>query len=171
MRDFEQDTKTMIHTEARRAYEDAGEDIKAATDLFEQRVRDDAALRDALTDPLIRGACYSAVTMVIRLDRKRVWTAPVYSGANGETNNQAGRVEALAQSNLMMFPLPGGKRLADATREEIAEASNYYLDRAKDARHKGAWLALIADRLPDGKAVRDAMTEKELQEMKDKANG
>jgi hypothetical protein len=160
-----------VHEAASAVYAEADGDVKAATDIFEARVRSDIALRDVLTDPLIRGACYAAITAVCRQQRRRIWTAPVYSGESGETNKQGSRVEALAQSNLMMFPLPGGKRLGEATREEIAQAGEFFVDRGRDMLHKGSWLNLVAAKMPEGKRADQVFTEAELNKLKDQANG
>ncbi len=160
--------ETVSHV-AREALDSAGGDVRAATALMEKRVRSDRVLRDELTEPLISEACYVAVARELRRDRQRVWTPPVYSGAGGEANGQRGRVEALASSNLMMFPLPGGKVLGTATLEDVQKASAFYTEQGADMMHKGRWLGMIASRLKPGVIVSKALTEAELQSLKGEA--
>ena len=156
----------IVRNAAMAVYEEANGDIKKATDAFEARVNDDAELRDVLLSPLIRGACYDALRKVCQEKRANIWTAPNYSASgNGH------RVDALSKSTLMMFPLPGGKALGDATAEEIQEASKFYIDQGRDMIHKGNWLNMVALAVPEGVAAKDAITEDELARMKEEANG
>lgn len=148
---------------------EADGDVRKATELMERRVRESRALRDALTEPLISAACYDAVSAQIRKSRHRVWTPPVHSGASGEPQGQRGRVEALAQSNLMMFPLPGGKMLGKATREEIAKARHFFGEQGRDMMHKERWLGLVEAKVPDDKTAGDVLSEDDLRAMKDAA--
>lgn len=148
---------------------EADGDVRKATEMMERRVRENRALRDALTEPLIAAACYDAVRGQIRALRKQVWTPPVYSGASGAPEVQRSRVTALAQSNLMMFSLPGGKPIARATLAELLKASEFYTEQGRDMVHKGRWLALVAARVPADKFVADALTEDDLRALKEEA--
>lgn len=154
---------------AREILEKAGGDVRKATELMERRVRESRALRDALTEPLIAAACYDAVSAQLRKARHKVWNPPVYSGSTGEPQGQRSRVEALAQSNLMMFQLPGGKPIAKATLTELLEASEFWTKQGRDMMHKGRWLSLVAARVPADKYVADALTEDDLRSLKAEA--
>lgn len=144
----------------------AGDQVKAARAL-EEKVRKDSALRKHLLEPLITYACHQAVGIQIRQHRGRVWNGPraVPKGAG----DRAGRLEALAVEMLSSFPLPGGLPLAEATREDLAAAADFYAKQATDMAHKGRWLQLIGQSVPDGKRVRDVLTEDRLRELKKEA--
>lgn len=149
---------------ARAALAKHPENVQEATAAFELAVRKDARLRDLLTDPLIREACYAVVSGLIRRARKHVWAPPIYRA------DSAARVIALAASNLMTFPLPGGVLLCNADRAALATAESVYRKQSDDMRHKANWLGLILQSLPEGQLVRDALTEARLIELQREAS-
>lgn len=148
---------------ARECLEKAGGDVRAAVPVMLARVKANRELRDALTAPLLSNACYDAIAQECRVQRRHIWTAPNYApGGNGA------RVIALATS-LLDFPLPGGKRLADATRAEVAHAAEFYVSQAADMNHKGRWLRLVAQSVRDDQRVADALDETRLAELQKEA--
>lgn len=163
---------------AREALDAARGDVRRAAVLFEARVRADRSLRDALTDPLIATACYTAVTAQVRRRRQSVWKAPAVptrspapAPAQPRTSDGAFRVAQLAAGTLLMFPLPGGKRLGEATREEISEAACFYEAQSADMAHKARWLRLVAQSLPTSRRVGDVLTDARLRELQEAARG
>lgn len=188
-----QDGRDLVAEAARRAYDDAGGDVAKAVAMLEQAVRQSRALRDALTEPLIASACYDAVRTQVRVERRSVWrpptVAPVTSPARphqgpnraapassparsqpvADPTPDAARVVQLAAGTLLMFPLPGGKRLAEATREEIAAAAEFYERQAGDMATKGRWLRLVAQSIPGKKTVGDVLTDQRLRDLQEEA--
>ena len=163
----------LISEVARQAFTAADGDVKLAAEAMEQKVRKDRALRDALTDPLLAGACWAAVSQQMRMQRRTIWNAPIVAN---EPKPQApavrehiDRVVHLATGTLSMFPLPGGKRLAEATREEIVAGAEFYSQRAADAGHKARWLQLVAQSVPSGKTAGDVLTDERLAELQTEA--
>lgn len=152
---------------ARKALGDAGGDVTNAAKMFEEAVRQSRTLRDQLTEPLISEACRAAVRGEVRQERRTVWTPPPAQKPDAKV--QADRVVHLAAGTLAMFPLPGGKRLGEATREEIATAADFYGRQAADMGAKARWLRLIAQSVPDGKRVGDVLTDKRLRELQEEA--
>src|SRR5690625_4650533 len=111
--------KISVSDYAQRAIKEE-EQVTDAAKLLEKWAHQDAELKAALLEPLLKQACYQAVTRACRVYRRKVWTAPNYTkSGNGQ------RVVALANS-LMDFPLPGGVRLRDATKKQIEEAAGFY---------------------------------------------
>lgn len=138
-------------------------DVKAATAVLLKKVRQSRQLRDALTEPLLEQACYNAITAQCRRQRRQIWTPPNYeAGGNGD------RVIALARS-LLDFPLPGGRRLGEATRDEVVDAARFYAAQADDMTHKARWLARVAEALSDAQCVADALDEARLAELQKEA--
>jgi hypothetical protein len=162
----------LVAEAARRALEDADGDVRTAAEMLERAVRMESPLRDALTDPLISGACWQAVSQQHRERRRQIWNTPkpVPVATAKQTAEQSARVVQLAAGTLSMFPLPGGKRLSEATRSEVVAASDFYAQRASDAGHKARWLQLVAQSIPDGKKAGDVLTDERLAELQTEAS-
>lgn len=159
---------------ARTAMEAAKGDVAQAAAAMERAVRSDPKLRDALTDPLIAGACMDAVRRVVHEVRRTIWSGPsepviVSKAPVVDVAEQSARVAQLAAGTLMMFPLPGGKRLAEATREDVSKAAGFYDSQSRDMGVKARWLFLIAQSVPAGKTVAEALTDKRLRELQTEA--
>jgi hypothetical protein len=148
---------------AREALLAADNDVLKATEALRQRVKGNPALFRQLMEPLVHDACYDAVRAQCRVQRSAIWSPPVHRA------DSADRVKALAQSNLMSFPLPGGLRLGDATREDVVKAREFYASQADSMAHKARWLELVAQSLTGRKTVAKALTETRLQELKEAA--
>lgn len=159
-----------IAAAAKAALDAAGGDVREATRAMERKVRQDRILRDELTDPLIGTACYSAVAAQCRQDRRKVWAAPNETVASHRAAG-ANRVVQLASGTLLMFPLPGGKKLGEATRDEIAEAARFYESQAGDMATKARWLRLVAQSVPGDSKASDVLTDKRLRELQEVARG
>jgi hypothetical protein len=155
---------------ARRALDDAKGDVREATRMLETAVHQSRKLRDLLTEPLISNACYDAVRAQCRIERRSVWTPPLEKlvpSKSGVTGSH--RVVHLATGTLLMFPLPGGKSLGQATRDDISKATEFYASQSKDMGHKARWLQLVAQSVPDGKTVGEVLTDKRLRELQEAA--
>jgi hypothetical protein len=158
-----------VASAARAALEEARGNVQDAARIFERRVRADLDLRVALTEPLLAGASYDAVRAASRGDRKRAWAAPVERLVATRVSG-AHRVVQLAAGTLLMFPLPGGKKLGEATREEIATAAGFYDEQASDMSAKARWLRLVAQSLPGDRRAGEVLNEKRLRELQAEAH-
>jgi hypothetical protein len=150
---------------AEKCLADADGNALDATALMEEIVSDDASLFRELMMPLLRTACYDAVGSVIRSTRSQIWNAP-----NHDPGGRGARVHALAAGNrLMMFQLPGGRYLGEATRAEVLVAATFYDRQAKDMTMKGRWLELVAKKMKDEHTpVAKCLTEDALAELRKK---
>lgn len=167
-------SRVTIADVARKALGDANGNIDEAARMFEAAIRQSRSLRDQLTEPLIADACRVAVRKEVKDVRREVWTGS-QSRAAGQSKPdaikaQAGRVVQLAAGTLAMFPLPGGKRLGEASREEISTAAEFYGRQAADMGAKARWLRLIAQSVPDGKKVSDVLSDARLRELQAEAS-
>lgn len=150
---------------AAKALEDASGDQGRAISILSDRVRRDTALKQAILDPLIEYACGNAIRKAIQDGRSKVWNAPTKAA------NDRQRLAVLAASNLMIFPLPGGKLLKDATKAELIDASGFYAKQSKDMAAKSRWLALVADEVSEKGVVGQSMSEAKLIELQTAARG
>lgn len=156
---------------ARRALDDARGDVREATRMMQAAVKQSRKLRDLLTDPLIANACYDAVRAQVHVDRRNAWKPPsekLVPSKSGVTGSF--RVVQLAAGTLLMFPLPGGKKLGEATREDIATAASFYESQSADMAHKARWLRLVSQHIEGNKTVGDVMTDKRLRELQEEAS-
>ena len=127
--------------------------------------RADPALMFALMKPYEVRAARIAVGRFGRDSRRKVWNRPTTTDSNA-------RVVALVASNMAMlldFPLPGGKPLRDATKDEVQDAANSYRTQAVDMVQKSAWLKLIAKNVPKGKTVGETLDELALALFKEES--
>lgn len=144
-----------------------GDVLKAASAMCSKAMSDPDFLRGHYERALYV-ASYEAVANVVRRDRAQIWALTPEDIARRRT-----QVEALASAtakSLLDFPLPGGKRLAEATREEVSVASEFYGAQARDMGRKSVWLRLVAQSLPDGAKVGDALTASRLEELRAEAS-
>lgn len=165
----------LILAAAKAALEDASGDLNIATEMMVAAAGKSSALRNALLEPYLETACREAVRRQIQSIRREVWTASKGKRAGSSApsavveQQQRARVVQLAAGTLMMFPLPGGKRLGEATREEVAAAAEFYAKQSADMGAKANWLRLIGQSLPEGKKVAEILTDRRLQELQAEA--
>lgn len=118
----------------------------------------------ALHDYLIAKGASAAIGELIRNDNAKIFRdtpeatvagprlvmpeAPMVSGAHKR------RLRATAATlQLMAITLPNGVRMADASRDDIANAIANYEPQAFDMLHKAAYYRAVLYRLPEGKRV------------------
>lgn len=171
-----QDKPELVAAAVKKALEATGGDFERAVTLLEKRVRANARLRSELLEPFITQACRDAVRQEVRLVRREVWTGtrsgtppkPQVTPSPRPAKSDS-RVVYLAKGNLAMFPLPGGKPLGEATREEVADAAAFYSRQSADMGAKARWLSLIAQSLPAGRTVAEVLTDERLTELQAEA--
>jgi hypothetical protein len=72
--------------------------------------------------------------------------------------------------SLYEWPLPGGQKLGDASRAEVTAAADFYSHLAERNGARGSWLRAVSEKVRGEKAVRDCVTEKVLQTLREKFN-
>lgn len=149
---------------AQECLDEAGGDIVAAVNAMEMRVDADRDLRDTLTSPLIRGACYDAIKSIIRQERKHVWLAPNYSP---DGNSAGANIHAARSLYEFRLPIEGQPTLGSATKADVDAASHFYGAQAVDMAWKGRWLATIAKGLKAAKTVEATFSEAKLRAMQE----
>jgi hypothetical protein len=163
-----QKRETTAYSEAVEAFDKAGGDRQKAISILVDRVRNDRRLRDMILEPLTEYACGIQIDRVLRTGRELTWRAPS-TAPKQSAPNAARRVIALAEDMLLSFPLPGGKKLVDATRDEVIAASDFYSKQAENMRHKSVWLRLVAQSVSGEKRVGECVTVERLRELQEEA--
>jgi hypothetical protein len=155
---------------ARDAFVSAKRDTRKAARVLDAKLqRLDSDVRVSVLEEAIKMACAEAIGVACRQDRRvRGWIPPNYdAGGNGH------RIAALADGNkeiLMNFPLwVGGKRLKEATKNEIADAAQKYLKQGNDMVFKGRWLNLVAASVPENKKAGEVLNEIKLRKLHQEA--
>jgi len=147
---------------ARRAIEMANDDVVEATVILESMARSDMSVWRALTDQLLRVACYDQCRAICRAERRVIWNSPNYdAGGNGA------RIKDHSAS-LMDWRLPGGKVLRDASKADLIEASAFYRRQAASMQIIGCWLESVAAKVA-GKTVGEKLTDTILRKLQDEA--
>lgn len=144
-----------ISRAAREAYNDANGDLEAAQSLLEKRARRESGLRGLL----LKWACHEAIRGAGRRFRNQIWNHPAEPIIDHERDER--RVRALAAGTLMMFPLPGGKLLADATGDEVLSVAATFEAQATDMATKARWLRLVG-KAAGHRKIGKALTEEKL---------
>lgn len=134
-------------------------DAKRATDFVVDRLSANAVL----LREVVRAAVGDAVTMRVG-EALRKQRSAIVSATTGDR----GAVVALSTgwtAALLDMPLAGGKRLREATREEVVAQAHRYDAQAKDMGHKARWLTLVAQAVPSDKVVGDVMDDARAAEL------
>lgn len=162
-------TREVTITDLAKAALDAAEgEILRAAELMEEEVRAAPQKYHELMDPRVRDACYDAVSQVVRGMRARI----VESITKEPPKQHGDRVRKLASGNLcMLFPLPGGKPLAHATRADVLAGAEHYRKLAEDTHAKATWLARIAEKMKGDQVVSKVFDEATLRKMMADATG
>jgi hypothetical protein len=141
-----------------------------ALPLMVERVMADDALRHACFARLVEAECRRALEARMaqrRQEARRLGGGgPVGSARSSDITGLAG---AVASSLLDDVRLPNGRKLGDATREDLATAMAAYQIQADDAAVKHRWLRLIQQSVPPGKTVRQVLSDERLAELKAEA--
>lgn len=157
-------TTTAGNKAAREAFTKAGGDIVEAQAELVKMVNSDADLYKEVLDPWLSRACYDIIRKICRDDRRRIWNAPHLQVV--DTSKGMSRA---SNTNLMDFPLPGGLRLGQATRDEVTKAASFYETQARNMTHKSTWLGLIGQGLKANDTVEKRYTEERLLELQQEA--
>lgn len=161
---LESETKeSPISYAAREAYNKANGNLEAAQTLLERRAKKEADFREHL----IKWACHEAIRAAGRRFRDQIWNRSVGPSIDHERDQR--RVRALAAGTLMMFPLPGGKLLADATGDEVLDVAAAFKAQATDMAVKARWLRLVGQAAGRRK-VGKALTEEKLSILRQEAS-
>ena len=120
------------------------------------------AVMEPWQEAAIAKAIADAVAAKRRGQRAHLWHRPAQPDA---------RVEMLARTNgftILDMRLPSGKRLGDATGDDLRAAVALYRDQSRAASDKATFFAAIAARVPAGKTVSQSMRATEIERLRPK---
>ena len=147
------------------AIADTGTTEEAAAELL-RRVGTRGATYQALIGPYVKVAARELVEAMTRQRRAAIWRPEPAAAAQARTAAVARAVTAA----LLDFPLPGGRLLRSANREEVEAAAERYRAQASDMAWKARWLDAIAAHLPDAGTVADHFDDAALAKLRQETN-
>lgn len=153
-----------------------------AVDYLLKAVADDRGARDAMMKPYERQAARELIGGVVRQGRQRIWNnagssvnrdasaaaqkTAIESAHPGTIRNTVSALsDGVKRTSLMDFRLHDGTPLADADKIKVLDAANHWRVKATDMAWKARWMERVADKVPNGKTVRDALDENALADM------
>lgn len=138
--------------------------VAPATELLLSQIEADPDLREAIAAQAIESLAAETVAKQVRDERAATW-----AGRNNAPKTNAGHLRNIMERYLLDFPLAGGLRLRDATRDAVESQALLYETAAQDMSRKGRWLRLIAAKVPEGRKVGDCLTEADVRAMQEDA--
>ena len=137
--------------------ETAEGDWRIAADMMERELERNPQTRDALIAPLIKQAVWSAIRAAAR-DIRSDYKA---HGVTVQQDNAEG-IRACARRSWYDYPIFGGKRLGDATPDEIDEAAQRYQELADANAEESERMRRVRSALKGKKTVRQQLSETKL---------
>lgn len=139
-----------------------GNNTDAAEAEVYERLRGDPDLLRSMIGPVVKMASSVSVNGVIGGQRAAVFDKA--AAARAARASAQGAIAVIA-SSLLDMPLSDGTLLRDATRFEVIEAAERYHKLSSTMAHRARWLSAIAERVPDGKRIGDAINDAVAQEL------
>lgn len=134
------------------------------------KVMADEDLRHEVMVRLIESECRRVLDVRMNFRhqqiKRRTGGGPVGAARSSDMSAWAG---AVAESLMDDFRLPNGRKLGDATRDDLRMALAGYQTTADDALVKVRWLRLVQQSTPHGKTVRQALTDERVKELREEA--
>lgn len=138
----------------------AAQSNEEATERLLAIMRQDPAVYSLAMAPHEHNVAASLVSRQKIERRHYIWTRPAAPD---------NRVSALSRVNavsLLDMRLPSGKRLGDATRDEVEDAAQDYTARAKFNSDKAGFFTAVARKMKPKQTVAAAWTAAELEEIR-----
>lgn len=135
-----------------------------------ERVLADPDMRDEVLARVIEAQCSrileAAVNEKHQAEKRRTGGGPI---GRLRANNAENHAAAVADALMDTFKLPGGVKLGDATRKDLTTALASYEMQTADLSIKHRWLRLVQQSVPEGRRVRDVLTEERVAELRAEA--
>lgn len=163
--------------------EGCGGDWDKAFAALRRLLTDDRELYERLIDPIIDDKCWDAIRHAAHRQRKdlqREMATPTpllplrpqqelpHLRPPNPDKGVPG-IEAMVARKLYNYPLPGGKRLGDATPDDILKAGNYYRTLEATYRREARWFEMIHEAMQGGSCVEKVLPIAALERLRRRA--
>lgn len=151
--------KISLNELAKICLERADGDWRAAADEMAVHVNSDDPLFRELMEPLLAGAVWDKIRYTAGRHRRsfhRHATAPKAPSNDG--------IKAVSQ-RWYDYPIYGGVRLGDATKEDIKAAIEGYTIQEQSNRQRREFMERLHKKVPKGKQVRQVLSEDQIERL------
>jgi len=145
---------------ARNALQDYDGDVEKTTNHILKTIRKNKDLLAIIVNEAVEIAVSYQVALAHRGERRVIM----------RTLNHLEALSGAVESMLLDFPLAGGIKLRDATRDDVERQAAIYRSQIGDMAHKQRWLEAIAERLPEDSTVGDVFSETDVASLWDNTN-
>ncbi len=149
---------------ARDCLVEADGDWKVAARIFKKRIEFDAALFKEVAESMIDEAIWQQIKRAAYSQRQSFWSASVKAGEDDTKG-----IEQMAHKNLLEYPLSGGLKLRDATKNKLKEEAEMHDTFAESNASKARWYRLIIKAMGGADVVGLALNEVDLENLREKA--
>lgn len=152
---------------AKECYDATNGDWNKAAALMRRRIEKNEELFKELMQPLIDQACWAAIRSVCHHER-----AAFVSSISRTGIDDASGLRAIVETEIkrwLDYPLSSGIKLGDADREKLETEAEMHARFASANARKAAFFEAIAKRI-DGKTVREALSETQLENLWEKVS-
>lgn len=157
------DNEETLYTLATRYYIDADGDVAAATQKLFRYLSENKEYLRTIIASAIAVAAKNSIGVKMRQERQGIYRAASASGQSKEAF--AAYVEAAKEAALMEVRIWGGKKLGDATRDELLASADEYEGRGTDLIHKANFHRAVGRLIPENKIARDVLNESKLAKL------
>jgi len=153
---------TSISAVADWAMDVADGDWQQTDAIIKDLLENDAEIKSALLDPLISKATWAAVRAAGHRRRRKLLhdEPPMAEGEDSTTG-----IKLVSARNWYDFPLPGGKKLGDATHDDLVFAAEFHNLQAVSNASRSRWFTRMADQMPEDSLVRDVLSLEQIEGM------
>lgn len=141
----------------RKALKDAKGDVGKAVTLLTERILSDKKFIDMMLPEWAKLWAYQKVHGAIAADRREVIVTNMQSKIDGGScasfTSALKSAVASEKARFLDMRIFGGKRIADATADELRESARRYRELAEDTSIKSRFHAMIADAVDKAKAA------------------
>ena len=153
---------------ARAALIDAENNVPSAVEaLTETLMRDRVLMRTVLLE-IVSMAARELVARDILAQRQAIRSGAARGGATRPKINGRASTEIQAERTVlsyMEYPISGGLHLGNATREDVERQRDKHVENVRTNAPLARWFDAIANALPEGRTVREVLTEEDVRGM------
>ena len=154
------DPTSQLRRMAREQWRKSDGDLARAAAAMARILAGRAALRRRFYEVGVEHLREALLGEAMRADRRAIWQAQEHDLES--SNARVGALSRATARALMDYPLWGGRRLGDATREEILESATQYQQQGRHMIASARWQLAIAKLLKPKQIAGKVLTESTL---------
>jgi hypothetical protein len=158
--------KTRLSEFAAEAYRESGEDQEGAEWLLLEKLRDNPPLMVSILD----GIVHDAIRQHMRSVRRKIQNTATQNGEPESARLAEMQNAKEVQAEWYRMPMPGGKKLGEATKADLLEAAKFHRGQSKANNKQARLYERISKKLPsDSSLVSAELSEDQIDEIWNKS--